>query len=437
MQIESQREKSMFRGIIIAGILSVVMVFLLPCAGRCLDVSNGEIMEELKALNARIDVLEEKLKEKDHEIERLKDEQVVHTGHESELDEKALKGGILDKISDRVSIGGLIEMGAAYQGIKNRDGTDEDESDIDLTTVEIGVEVKVNEWVNAQTVFLYEDPFGNNAEDESDITLDVGTVTIGNCDDFPFSLTAGKMYVPFGAILTHLPDDPLVEQPMTLLFGETSEKAVLLGYQQNGFNVSGYVFNGDMDENGSDNTIGDFGFDIKYTAPEGNILDLFAGVSYMYDITESDGLSGYITSDDHPAGPLEYIDDPVDGFAAYLHLGIDEIFFDAEYMTALSEFDPTEITLGGVRGARPSVVNVEAGYNWNWGKNLEIVLKYEGSHETEALGYPHRRYGIGFNQEIMDSLTGAVAYFRDRFHSDDAQGRDDRDILCGEISVEF
>jgi hypothetical protein len=426
----------MFRGIIIAGIMSVVMVFL-PSAGRCLDVSNSEIMEELKALKARIDVLEEKLKEKDHEIERLKDEQVVHTAPESELDEKELKDGILDKISDLVSIGGLIEVGAAYQGIKNRDGTDEDDSDIDLTTVEIGVEVKVNEWVNAQTVFLYEDPFGNNPEDESDVTLDVGTVTIGNCDEFPFSLTAGKMYVPFGAILTHLPDDPLVEQPMTLLFGETSEKAVLLGYQQNGFNVSGYVFNGDMDEYGSDNTIGDFGFDITYTAPEGNILELLTGVSYMSDIAESDGLSDYITSDDHPIGPLEYIDDPVDGFAAYLHLGINEIFFDAEYMTALSEFDPTEIALGGDNGARPSVLNIETGYNWNWGKNLEIVLKYEGSHETGALGYPHRRYGIGFNQEIMDSLTGSVAYFRDRFHSDDAQGRDDRDILCSQISVEF
>ncbi len=49
-------------------------------------------------------------------------------------------------------------------------------------------------------------------------------------------------------------------------------------------------------------------------------------------------------------------------------------------------------------GLRPSVWNIEAGYNYDWGRNLEIVLKYAGSDDTEDLGFPRSRYGIGFNQ---------------------------------------
>jgi hypothetical protein len=35
--------------------------------------------------------------------------------------------------------------------------------------------------------------------------------------------------------------------------------------------------------------------------------------------------------------------------------------------------------------AQPAVWNLEGGYNWDWGKNLEIAFKYSGSHEAENL----------------------------------------------------
>jgi len=412
---------------------------LLSGNGFCQQVSNEEIMEELKGLKARIQRLEDELIKKDREIEKLK----MGTVEREVLGKEAAgpEGSFLDKISERVSISGLVEVGAAYEGVHNNDGTDKDSSDINLTTVEIGVGVEVNDWLNLETVFLYEDPFGNDAADESDVTLDVGIVNIGNTEKCPFYMSAGKMYVPFGAMLTHLPDDPLVEQPMALLLGETSEKSVLLGFEKRGFNVSGYVFNGDMDESASDNTIENFGFDVNYSSPEDVPLEIFAGVSYISNIADSDGLTDYLKDDNHPSGaPIDSLDDYVDGTAAYLHLGYRDFFLAAEYMTALDEFDAAEIETGGAgsgNGAEPSVWNIEAGYNWNWGKNLEIVLKYAGSDETDQLGYPDERYGIGFNQEIIECLTGSVAYFRDKFHSTDVDDRDDRDFVCGQIALEF
>ncbi len=401
------------------------LVMSTPLPVQCMEVATKEIMKELNALKDRVNRLENELIRKDKEIERLKEDTAKHAAVVDTAEGEEPDRDLLDTIADRVSIGGLVEVGAVYGATENSDGTDEDSSDVDLTTVEIGVEVEVNDWVNAEMVFLYEDAMGNTTADEGDVSLDVGTITFGNSELIPFYFSAGKMYVPYGAILTHFPDDPLVDQPMTLAFGEMSEKAVLVGYENSGINVSGYVFNGEVDESGSDNTIEDFGFDVNYTGPEDSAVELFTGLSYISNIAE--GLGGVL----HDAT----VEDYVGGLAAYLHLGFQDLFFDAEYMAALDEFATGE--LGGADADEPSVWNIEAGYNWNWGKNLEIALKYAGSDETGALGFSESRYGICLNQEIFDGVVGSVAYFRDDFHSDDTDGRDDRDVLCGQVAIEF
>jgi hypothetical protein len=106
-------------------------------------------------------------------------------------------------------------------------------------------------------------------------------------------------------------------------------------------------------------------------------------------------------------------------------------------MTALDEFDPTELAKANGEGAEPSLWNIEAGYNWDWCKNLEIVLKYAGSDETESLGFPEDRYGIGFNQEIFEGVIGSVAFLKDEYHSGDADDRDDGYTALGQIAIEF
>ena len=149
-------------------------------------------------------------------------------------------------------------------------------------------------------------------------------------------------------------------------------------------------------------------------------------------------MTDYLQDGDHPSGAaVEELEDYVAGFAAYLHLGYNDFFLDAEYMTALDKFDPSELATRSGDGAEPSAWNIEAGYNWDWGKNLEIVLKYAGSDETEALGFPEDRYGIGFNQEIFECITASVACFRDEFHIGDANGNDDGNTVFGQIAVGF
>lgn len=403
----------------------VTIVLVFPGFALSVSVTNEEIMKELKALKTRVNKLEQEVQNKDLEIQKLREvtKRAANVNIAAE-DKEHTEGGLLEKIGRQVSIGGLIEVGGAYQDVQYRDGSDDDSSDINLTTVEIGVEVNVNDWVNTEMVFLYEDEtFGG----ESGFDVDVGTVTFGNPEESPFHLSAGKMYVPYGALLTHFADNPLVDGPVTLSFGEINEKAVLVGYEQSGISASGYVFNGEVDE-GSDDQIGSFGLDVNYTVPEDKPYELFTGVSYINNIAEG-GISEGL------AGAQDSVRDYVDGFAAYIHVGSHNLFFDAEYMTALDEFNPVDMTSGA--SPKPSVWNFEAGYNYDWGKDLEIAFKYAGSDEAGDFGFPERRFGIGFNQEIYENIVGSIGFFRDEFHSDDVDNRDKRNIVFGQVAVEF
>jgi hypothetical protein len=227
------------------------------------------------------------------------------------------------------------------------------------------------------------------------------------------------MYVPFGALLTRFPDDPLMNVPVTLVLGETREKALLVGMEHEGFSVSAYVFNGDVNEAGEENHVESYGFDANYSVEDLEGLDLLIGASYISNIADSDGL------EEELAGPIK---DYIDGFDVYAHVGFAGFFVDAEYMTALDDFAAGELASVEVE---PAVWNVEAGYNLDWGKNLEIVLKYAGSDECGEF-IPEDRYGICFNQDIFEDVIVSLAYLNDEY-----ENNDEADVVYGQIAVEF
>jgi hypothetical protein len=321
---------------------------------------------------------------------------------------------------------GLIEVGAAWQ---DRDSTG-DASDLCLTTLALEAEAEVSEWIGVAALFLYEDATSFEGEnDETDVFIEEATITIGNTEEYPYYLTAGKMVVPFGALFTHFPDDPLMNVPVTLVLGETIEKAVLVGAEcPLGFSASAYVFNGDVDKEYEENHVESYGFDLQYENEDLDGIDLLIGASYISNIADSDGLEE--TLEHHG---LEGIKDYVAGFDAYVHAGFSDFFVGVEYMTALDDFDHHELSSNG-EGAEPMVWNLEAGYMLDWGKDkdLEIVLKYAASDEAEDLDLPEDRYGLCFNQELWKGVVGSIAYLHDEYESDD-----ERDVVYGQIAVEF
>jgi hypothetical protein len=368
----------------------------------------------------------------------------------------------MEEETSMIQLSGLIEVGGVWQDIDyvGADPEVEDETDLCLTTVELTAEAELNKWVNVVAVLLYEDStFDMNDGDETETTLEVdeAIVTIGNTEEYPLYVSAGKMYVPFGALLTSFPDDPLMDAPVTLVFGETLEKVLLVGVEHAGFSFSAYAFNGDVDEYGEDNNIESYGADANYSMDDESGLELLVGASYISNVADADGweAAGEVLEDavNEEAIALGVtiddfgLKDYIDGFAAYLHVGFEGFFVDAEYMTALDEIDMSVNVTGGALPAgvydletnvEPEVWNVEVGYNWDWGKNLQIVLKYASTDEAELLGLPEDRYGICLNQDIFEDVVISLGYLQDDYDEDkDFEGRDERDLVFAQIAIEF
>jgi hypothetical protein len=345
--------------------------------------------------------------------------------------ELADEDSLLGKILDRFSFGLLIEAGAVYRD-ENEAG--DDESDIALTTVEFGMEAVINEWVAGEVVLLYEDPTFD--DEDSSFDVDVGVVTIGNTDQFPLFATVGKMYVPYGALLTHFPDDPLVDDPVTLTFGEINEKALLVGFYMADFTVSAYCFNGNVEEFGDDeNQIDSFGADANFTYEnEPNELMVKIGASYLSNLADTDGITDVINDN---VGQ-EKVDDLVDGVAAYFSSRWKVFFLEAEFMSALDSFDAAEIATKNGNDAKPAVWNIEVGFTYDWWRTLEVALKYAGSDEAEGLLIPETRFGVAFNQEIFDATIFSIGYLNDEFDDDVFDGREDkRHTVFTQVSIEF
>lgn len=383
----------------------------------------------------------ERLGELEQELSEMKAE-AGHAGSEHGQS----GAGFLSGLGDHVTIHGLFEVGAAYHSTDINNGSYEHDSDISMTTVELEIEADISHWVSAEALLLYEDPSGaidifDDVRDETGFEVEEAFITIANAERTPAFLKAGKMIVPFGALLTHFPDDPGIDAPVTLLFGETIEKALLVGAEYRGFTFSTYAFNGDVEENtGSDNVIESYGFDANYAYEDkASCLDMLAGASYISNIADSDWTEETLHHHAHVQKVSSDLQDYAGGVAVYFHGGYAGLFLDAEYMAATDSIT-TLLTHNGIPigDMDPEVWNFEAGYNYDWGLNSEIALKYAGSHDCGVLGLPRDRYGINLNQEIFEQTTLSVGYLYDEYEDDeDVNNRNTRDLVFAQLAVEF
>jgi len=348
------------------------------------------INPETKAL---LDMLQDKgvITEEEAESSRIKIEEEIRGkevgGHEESL---------LGKINERVTLSGVVEVEAA--SAKDFDGADI--SDITLSTLALGLDAEITEWVNAHVLLLYEEYVTEPMD------LDEGTITIGNLEKFPLYLNAGKMYVPFGSFESNMISDPL-----TLELGETRESAVLGGFAASSFYGSFYAFNSDINETGDDNKIASFGANAGYDYLKDDMsLDLGAG--WINNIAAADILSGYFYLAD-----ITEVQDYPSGLTAHLTLGYGPFMLIGEYLGALDAFDANELDFNGT-GAEPSAWNLEVAYTREIkGKETTFAVGYQKSDEALALELPEERILGCIGVEIWKYTSLAVEYLHDEDYS--------------------
>jgi hypothetical protein len=298
--------------------------------------------------------------------------------------------------SEQLSFYGLVEVEASY--------SDEDDSgsssDLVVATVEVGVEVPLTEQITANVSALYE-------EDETDLEIDVATISINDLANTDVTLTLGQDYLPFGAFQTNMINDTLV-----LEAAEMRETAAIASWQQAGVSLTAYCFNGDIDE-GKD-TIENYGASIGWSNEQFSLA-----ADYVSNILDSDGLSDAFEEELGDLGDIDQTE------GAYILRGRGSL----AALELFAEYLKTErFTIGSFINRELEVLHLEAATQLG---DWTVAIALQETDDGEEL-LPEQRFSLGASTSLSEQLGLGIEYWHDQ---DYHKAKSDNLIL--QLSVEF
>jgi len=405
-------KKKMHTAIVLAGLIGMsgVTPVLAGGAGTEVEMLKEQIkllIEQNRQLSSRVSQLEEMVGEKHlGAVSEQALEEKIHQLYEKE--QKKEGEDLTAMINDHVSFSGLIEV----EGSAGEDFEGVNESKFELATVELGFDARANKWASGHVLVLYEE----GGDDK--VLIDEAYITLGNTEEFPLYLTAGRMYVPFGKFETNMISDPL-----TLEIAETQETALQVGFAAQGAYGSIFAFNGDTNEGGGDSQIEQFGANLGYLL-EQDTFSLDFGVSYMNSMGDSDGLSEMLEEEN-------LLDaDYVDGLGVYAIATIGPVSLIGEYITALDDFDGSD--------SQPMAFNFEAGYSFVLaGKESTFGVAYQGTDDLADF-LPESRILTTMSVTVFPATTLSIEYAHDEDYDENEGGTgESADRVTGQLAYEF
>ena len=405
-------KKKMHTAIVLAGLIGMsgVTPVLAGGAGTEVEMLKEQIkllIEQNRQLSSRVSQLEEMVgKKHSAAVSEQALEEKIHQLYERE--QKKEGEGLAAMINDHVSFSGLIEV----EGSASEDFEGINESKFELATVELGFDARANDWASGHVLVLYEE--GGDGK----VLIDEGYITLGNTEQFPLYLTAGRLYVPFGKFETNMISDPL-----TLEIAETRETALQVGFAARGIHGSVFAFNGDTNEGGGDSRIEQFGANLGYLL-EQEKFSLDIGVSYMNSMGDSDGLSEMLEEEN-------LLDaDYVDGLGVYAIATIGPVSLIGEYITALDDFDGSD--------SQPMAFNFETGYSFVLaGKESSFGVAYQGTDDLAGM-LPESRILTTLSMTIFPATTFSIEYAHDEDYDENEGGTgESTDTVTGQLAYEF
>ena len=405
-------KKRMQTILVLAGLVSMTGTLPAMAGGNGSEVEMLKeqiklLIEQNQQLSSRVSQLEEIVGEKSSAA--VSDQALAEKIHQLYEKEQKKEGeGVAAMINDHVSFSGLIEV----EGSASEDFEGINESKFELATVELGFDARANDWASGHVLVLYEE----GGDDK--VLIDEAFITLGNTEQFPLYLTAGRLYVPFGKFETNMISDPL-----TLEIGETRETALQIGFKAQGAYGSVFAFNGDTNEGGGDSQIEQFGANLGY-AYEQESFSIDVGVSYINSMGDSDGLSEVLAEEDLLGS------DYVDGLGVYAIAAIGPVSLIGEYITALDDFDGDD--------SQPMAFNFETGYSFALaGRESTFGVAYQGTDDLAGI-LPESRILTTLSVTIFPATTFSIEYAHDEDYDEDEGGTgESADTVTGQLAYEF
>jgi hypothetical protein len=329
------------------GILFTALIFLLiPQPGLSQEMSNYELEQEIEELKTKIE-----------------------------------EPGVLAGLSDKLIFSGAIELDYSY-------ADDNSTSDLDIGTVELGLEVAFHEYVTGN--FLLKGEALDTDDDR--VFWDEATISIQK-EGFPVYFIGGKRSQPFGMFESHLINDPITQDCY-----EVAKTGATVGYTAEylGLDISATIYKGEelmTHLNGAE-----YGFERDNSPTYEETDDVN---SYIGNITISPLKTLFLA--------VYYDSEPGDGernetAGATIHYEMGSVVLNAEYVAAISR----EKHFTDNKEYKESAWFAAAAFQVT--DPLEIAARYEAFDDDitgEQDGHLTSRYSIGFTYMLFekDSLV--------------------------------
>lgn len=345
------------------------------------------------------------------------------SNYELEQEIKALKEkiegrGILEKISDKLTFSGAIELDYSYaDDSKVGDNTVNDStSDLDIGTVELGLEVAFHEYVTGNFILK-----GENLDSDNDrVFWDEATITIQK-EGFPLYFVGGKRGQPFGAFESHLINDPITQDCYEIV-----KTGATVGFATDYLDISATLYKGE--ELMGHLVEAEYGFE-RNNSPGYEETDDVS--SYILNITifpiEALMLSAYYDSEPGDGNRNETA-------GGTLHFEFQKITFDAEYIAAIQR----EKHFQNDREYKESAWFAAIAFQVM--DPFEIAARYEAFDDDidgDQDGHLDYRYSLGFTYTLFEKDDFATSIMGE-YRASNYEGVDDKlNELFLRLAIEF
>jgi len=307
------------------------------------------------------------------------------------LKEKVEEPGVLAGLSDKLTFSGAIELDYSYAEDSDiGDNTVNDStSDLDIGTVELGLEVAFHEYVTGNFILK-----GEALDTDNDrVFWDEATITIQK-EGFPIYFVGGKRGQPFGVFESHLINDPITQDCY-----EIAKTGATTGYTTDYLDISATVYKGEelighLEE-------AEYGFE-RDNSPTYEETDDVG--SYIGNITISP-VEALILSAYYDSEPGDGDRNETAGISVHYEIGM--VTLDAEHIAALSREKHFTDNKEYKESAWFMAVAFQAM------EPLEIAARYEAFDDDisgDQDGHLTDRYSIGFTYTLFEKDNFATNF---------------------------
>ena len=304
------------------------------------------------------------------------------------LKKKIEEPDVFEGLGEKLTLSGTIELDYSYADDSNvgNNTVNDSTSDLDIGTVELGVEAAFHEYVTGTFILK-----GEALDTDDDrVFWDEATITIQK-EGFPFYFVGGKRGQPFGMFESRLINDPITQDCY-----EIAKTGATVGYTTGYLDISATIYKGEelmTHLNDAD------GFE-RNNSPTYEETD--DANSYIGNITISP-LDALMLSAYYDSEPGDGDRNETAGMSVHYEIGM--VTLDAEYIAALNR-------------EKHFIDNKEynesawfIGVAYQTAEPLEIAARYEAFDDDitgEQDGHLTDRYSIGFTYTLFENDSFAT-----------------------------